>query len=107
MGVVVAARHLTLGQTVAIKLLQLESLEESRRAEATARFLREGQAAARLASDHVVRIYDVGRLESGAPFLVMELLRGRDLSEVIAQEGPAPPDVAVDFVLQAIRAVGE
>src|SRR4051812_31411331 len=63
MGVVLAAQHMQLGQTVAIKLLSLENLDDARRAEACARFMREGQAAARLTSDHVVRIYDVGQLD--------------------------------------------
>ena len=53
MGVVVAARHLQLGQQVAIKLLRLSGLEPEREAEARARFLREGQAAAALSSASV------------------------------------------------------
>jgi serine/threonine protein kinase len=76
MGVVLAAQHLALGQTVAIKVLAIDGLDDVRKREAGARFLREGQSAARLTSDHVVRIYDVGTLDSGAPFMVMELLRG-------------------------------
>src|SRR6478609_10333654 len=70
MGVVVSARHVQLGQAVAIKLLTLPP-DEDRRDEAIARFLHEAQAAARLRSDHVVRIYDVGQLDNGLPFMVM------------------------------------
>jgi serine/threonine protein kinase len=91
MGVVLAARHLQLGQAVAIKVLSAP--EEARRLEANTRFIREAQAAAMLRSDHVVRIYDVGTLESGLPFMVMELLRGSDLGNLVTpsrrRTGPA------------------
>jgi serine/threonine protein kinase len=107
MGVVVAARHLQLGQRVAIKLLRLNTLEPDRQIEACARFLREGQAAAGLSSDHVVRIHDVGTLDTGEPFMVMELLRGEDLAQLIERQGPAPYAAAVDYILQACHAVGE
>jgi serine/threonine-protein kinase len=104
MGVVVAAQHLQLGQSVAIKLL---STEENRRGEATARFEREGRAAAGLRSDHVVRIYDVGALADGSPFMVMELLRGTDLANLLEEHGSLPVAHAVEFVLQACDAIGE
>jgi hypothetical protein len=104
MGVVVAARHRQLGQTVAIKLL-LGDGDGTRPDEARARFLREAQAAARLRSDHVVRIYDVGTLENGAPFMVMELLEGVDLGALIDLVGQLPIETAADYVVQACRAV--
>ena len=67
MGIVFAAQHQTLGQSVAIKVLLLSEFDEPKRVEAVARFMREGQAAARLTpSDHVVRIYDFGTLDSWA-----------------------------------------
>jgi serine/threonine-protein kinase len=107
MGVVLAAQHLALGQTVAIKLLAIDGLDEERKREAGTRFLREGQSAARLTSDHVVRIYDVGTLDTGAPFMVMELLRGEDLATLLERQGPAPVEVAVEYVVQACDAVAE
>ena len=106
MGVVVAARHVQLGQVVAIKLLTLPP-DEERRDEATARFLHEAQAAARLHSDHVVRIYDVGQLDDGLPFMVMELLSGSDLGSLLDERGPLPEAEAVDYVLQACAGVSE
>jgi serine/threonine-protein kinase len=105
MGVVVSARHLTLGQVVAIKLLAV--LGEEGRAEAHSRFLREAQAAAALRSDHVVKIHDVGALDSGLPFMVMELLEGSDLGALIDADGPMRPDEAVDYLLQACAAIAE
>ncbi len=105
MGVVLAARHLQLGQTVAIKVLSAP--EESRRAEANTRFIREAQAAATLRSDHVVRIYDVGTLPSGLPYMVMELLRGSDLGSLLDAEIKLDQTLAVDFLLQACDAIAE
>ena len=106
MGVVVSARHIQLGQMVAIKLLTLPP-DEDRRDEAIGRFLNEALAAARLRSDHVVRIYDVGQLESGLPFMVMELLSGSDLGSILDQRGALPEAEAVDYVLQACAGVAE
>jgi serine/threonine-protein kinase len=106
MGVVVSARHLQLGQVVAIKLLTLPA-DEDRRDEAIARFLNEAQAAAKLHSDHVVRIYDVGQLENGLPFMVMELLNGTDLDSMLDKRGALPERDAVDLVLQACAGVAE
>jgi len=106
MGVVVCARHVQLGQAVAIKLLTLPP-DEDRRDEAIARFLHEAQAAARLRSDHVVRIYDVGQLDTGLPFMVMELLSGSDLGSMLDERGALPEAEAVDYVLQACAGVAE
>lgn len=106
MGVVVSAQHVQLGQTVAIKLLTLPP-DEDRRDEAIGRFLNEAQAAARLRSDHVVRIYDVGQLDSGLPFMVMELLTGSDLGSMLDERGALPEAEAVDYVLQACAGVAE
>ncbi len=106
MGVVVSARHLQLGQAVAIKLLTLPP-DEERRDEAIGRFLHEAQAAARLRSDHVVKIHDVGQLDNGLPFMVMELLSGSDLGSVLDERGALPEAEAVDYVLQACAGVAE
>jgi serine/threonine protein kinase len=97
MGIVVAARHMQLNQRVAVKVLT-HNVGSS---QAIARFLTEAKASALLRSDHVVHVSDVGTLESGQPFMVMELLEGEDLSQVLEQEGRLPIDRAVDYVLQA------
>jgi len=107
MGVVLSAQHIQLKQQVALKLLLVPGLDEVKRTEAAARFVKEGQAAAQLTSDHVVRIFDVGTLEDGAPFMVMELLRGDDLSTVIRQSGGAPTELALEYLAQACDAIGE
>jgi len=104
MGVVLIATHVELGHRVAIKVL---ARDEGTNDTAIERFLREGKAAASLRSDHVVRIYDVGRLESGVPFMVMELLIGEDLGSYVSTHGPVEPAQAVDWILQACNAIAE
>src|SRR5262252_3026773 len=104
MGLVVAALHLQLEQAVALKLLLPGA---SSVPEAVGRFLREARAAARIQSEHVVRVTDVGTLDSGEPFMVMELLRGMDLSQVVHATGPLAVTTAVDYLLQACEGVAE
>lgn len=105
MGVVLAARNELIGQSVAIKFLVVN--DEEYRGEATQRLLREARAAAQLRGEHVVRIYDVGELPSGTPFIVMERLQGRDLGEISLAVGKMPIPIAVGFVAQAARAIQE
>ncbi|MFO0758116.1 MAG: protein kinase [Byssovorax sp.] len=104
MGVVVAAKHLLLGERVAIKFLLPQALE---RQDVVARFRQEARAAAKLKSEHVARVHDVGTLESGAPFMVMEYLEGSDIGAVIRDRGSLPIEVAVSYVLQACEALAE
>jgi len=104
MGLVVLARHVKLDQTVAIKMLRPEARQ---RPGVVARFAREARAAAKLKSDHVVRIYDVDEDDDGTPFFVMEHLTGTDLEQVSSEEGPLEVARAVDYVLQACEAVAE
>src|SRR5581483_4423322 len=74
MGVAVAAMHEQLAQRVAIKMLLPEAKASP---SAGARFTREARAAAAIRGEHVARVLDVGELEGGAPYIVMEYLEGR------------------------------
>ncbi len=103
MGVVVAARHIQLDRRVAIKFMLPAAFDDD---DAVKRFEREARAAARITSEHVARVFDVDRLESGAPFIVMELLEGDDLGSLV-RKGPLAIEDAIDFVLQACVAIGE
>ncbi len=98
MGVVVAAQHVQLDERVAIKFLLPTMLGNE---EVVARFAREARAAVKIKSEHVVRVSDVGTLENGAPYMVMEFLDGGDLAAWIQKQGPLPIEQAVDFLLQA------
>ncbi|MRG98070.1 serine/threonine-protein kinase [Polyangium spumosum] len=106
MGMVVAARHEGLGELVAIKLM-LGPEGAGRAQQARDRFLREARNAARLKSEHVAKVYDVGQLDDGRPYMVMEYLEGRDLAEVIERRGPLPVTEAAGLVLQACDALVE
>jgi serine/threonine-protein kinase len=104
MGVVVAARHTQLDTRMALKFLLPAMLDKP---EAVKRFARESRAASKITNEHVARVFDVGTLENGAPFMVMEFLEGEDLSAWVEQRGALPVDLAVDFVLQACVAVAD
>jgi serine/threonine-protein kinase len=104
MGVVVAATHLELHQTVALKFVLPSAMQNEGAVE---RFLREARAAVKLKSEHVAKVLDVGRLETGSPYMVMEFLEGMDLGAVIEQNGPLPVPVACDYVIQACEALAE
>jgi eukaryotic-like serine/threonine-protein kinase len=104
MGVVVAATHVTLEERVAIKFLLPQALSNG---EAVTRFLREARAAVRIKSEHVARVTDVGQLENGSPYMIMEYLDGSDLGTVGQNRGALPIEEAVEFVLQACEALAE
>ncbi len=103
MGVVASATHLELGHRVAVKFLRDELAENPTIVE---RFIREARAVVQLRTEHVCRVFDVGRLDSGAPYIVMELLEGADLQRAIAKR-PLPAVTAVDYVLQACVGLAE
>ena len=104
MGMVVAATHLHLGTQVALKFLHHDMAMNE---QMTQRFLREARASALLKSEHVCRVSDVGTLENGASYIVMELLAGYDLSSLLRQHGPMPINTASEYILQALVALAE
>jgi eukaryotic-like serine/threonine-protein kinase len=103
MGVVWEAHSIALDIRVAIKLIhyQLAATELQK-----IRLLREAKAAARLVDPGVVRVFDCGQAGGGEPYIVMELLEGRDLSSRLEQEGPMQPIEAVCMLLPIVRALG-
>ncbi|MDC3953057.1 serine/threonine protein kinase [Polyangium jinanense] len=103
MGVVVAATHLDLREVRAVKLMRPEASSE----QCVERFLREARAVVRLRSEHVAEVYDVGRLDSGAPYIVMEMLEGQDLAAMQKRRGAFPIEEAVLYVAQACHALAE
>jgi serine/threonine-protein kinase len=103
MGVVVEARHISLDDRVALKFLLPEYASHP---EAAQRFMREARAAVKVKGPHVARVSDVGTLENGAPYMVMEFLEGMDASKLIEQEQLSIPE-AIDFVVQASDAISE
>jgi hypothetical protein len=104
MGIVLRAKHLDLDRLVAIKVMRPELATNG---EVVERMMLEARAAAALRSEHVARVLDVGRLEAGAPYIVMEHLEGDDLYVLLARYGRLPLEQAADFVIQACEAVAE
>jgi serine/threonine-protein kinase len=104
MGVVYAARHIALGQLVAIKCLTPSLLG---RQDVVERFSREARALAALRSQHVARVLDVGRFEGDAPYMVMEFLEGEDLGSLLATNGRMSIELACVSAVQACEALAE
>lgn len=104
MGFVVAVRHTGLGELFAIKLLRPDL---QNKLEAHERFLREAKALARLKGEHAVRVQDVGTLDDGAPYMLMEHLQGKDLKQVLEERGPLPLEDVALYVMQACDAIAE
>jgi serine/threonine-protein kinase len=102
MGVVLEVKHLGLRQRVALKLLRPDVAPS-----VAARFAREAHAAARLKSEHVVRIMDVGKLSSGVPFIVMERLEGTDLARRLLAKRRLDFEEVLDYLFQTLEALAE
>lgn len=104
MGVVAAGYHLELDQPIAIKFL---GVDKEVCAESAERFRREARTAARIHSEHAVKVFDSGVVGEGIPYMVMELLEGNDLGQELARQGPLPIALGAHYLLQAIDAIAE
>jgi eukaryotic-like serine/threonine-protein kinase len=100
-AVVYEALHTRLGASVALKVIDVsdEFMEG-----AHARLLREAHVCASLEDPHIPRIYDVGELPDGTPYVVMERVSGRTLENVLVQ-GALPLDIAVQITEDLLLAV--
>ena len=103
MGVVYAVRHRTLGKRFALKALRKDLAADR---EIAARFMQEARTAASVSHPGLVEIIDFGRLPTGQPFFVMELLEGQSLAQLIRRGGPIPAARAVEIVRQISDALG-
>gem|GEM_PF-3407224 len=99
MGMVLKAEHRRMKRVVALKVL---SPSVTHNAETLSRFQREVEAAARLSHPQIVTSFDADQAGDTA-FLVMEYVPGQDLSNLLKESGPLPPNQAIDYVLQAAR----
>jgi serine/threonine-protein kinase len=104
MASVYRATHVVLGQSVAIKVISPFIRNLPGMAE---RFLREARAATHLKSPHVARVSDVGTMQDGAPYMVMEYLEGTDLAALLESHADLSVEEAVDYVLQTCEALAE
>jgi len=102
MGAVWVAEHLALRTKVVVKFIA-SGLQGSD--EAKERFSREAAAAAQVKSPHVVQTFDHGLTEDGVPYIVMELLEGRDLGAYLDERGRVEPELVLEIVAQLSRAL--
>jgi serine/threonine-protein kinase len=103
MGIVVEATNIQLGQRVAVKLLRRGADDPA----IVERFSNEARAAARLKSEHVARVFDVGSDETHGPFIVMEMLEGKTLAELLAAGERVSLHRAVEYVIDACEGLAE
>ena len=104
MAEVYAAEHLQLHHTVAIKFLSPRADFNS---QMITRFLQEARATVRLTSEHVTRVLDLGTLDSGLPYIVMEHLEGHDFNHLIETRGRFSVTETVASIVQACEALAE
>ncbi len=102
MGVVYEAVHDTLGQRLALKILNGDL---ARSADLAKRLEREAKTLARLESPHIARVIDVDVAPGAMPFMAMELLIGNDLDDEIVRRTSIPWREAVGWVLEACEAM--
>ena len=107
MGAVYRARDLRLNRPVAVKVISVAAADADAHERLRARFQREARAAAALHHPNVVAVYDYGTDDDlGLDFLVMELLRGEDLSARLGRKGPPAVSTSLQILYQAARGLG-
>jgi serine/threonine-protein kinase len=94
------------GEEVAVKVLQAVP-DDSSFSDAAARLRREGRAYQRLSHPAVTRLRNIGTTDQGEPYIVMELLRGKDLAKTLGAEGKMAPEQAVEILLPIAEALAE
>lgn len=104
MGTVYRARHIILGDRVAIKVLRPELRANP---EWLRRFQREGQAARRFSHPNAVAVYDLRTSANGLVYMVMEFVEGRALDEELARRGRFTPAEALEALEPVARVLEE
>jgi hypothetical protein len=104
MGVVWQARDERLGRPVAVKQLLPGTVPDDAPFRSIVRAMREARVAARLKHPHAVTVYDVAE-QDGNPFLVMEFLPSRPLTDLLADDGPLPPGRVAELGAQVASAL--
>jgi serine/threonine protein kinase len=102
MGTIYRARRLHIGDTVAVKILRPEVVDNAVSRE---RFHREARAAAMLHHPNAVVIHDFGEDADGTTYIVMELLEGHSLRQVLQAQRTLEPDRAYEIIRQTCAAV--
>jgi len=104
MGVVYEGLDPDIGRRVAIKLLQIDLVEEAQKVDILARFKREAQSAGRLAHPHIVTIYEYGEID-GLPYIVMEFIEGSDLKGFLQKGRRLGLEQSAELMVQLLGAL--
>ncbi len=99
MGTVYEAEHLAIGRAVAVKVLHPQQM---RKKEAVKRFQHEARAAGAIGHPNICEVYDLGTLDDGRPYLVMEKLVGNTLADRIREHGGLPVAEVADVLTQVL-----
>jgi len=103
MGFVYAGEHTTLRRPLAVKFLRPELASDPN---ALARLHQEAVAASGIGSPHIVEVLDLGTAPGGAPYIVMEFLRGRPLAMLMAEQPILPVPRIANILCQTLLALG-
>ena len=98
MGTVYEGVNVQMGRVVALKVLHPKQVK---RRESVKRFYQEARAAGAIGHPNICEVYDLGSLEDGCPYLVMERLVGSTLAQHIRQS-PLPFEAAIDIMIQVL-----
>jgi len=104
MGIVYLGLDPKINRQVAIKTIRFDEVEDSIIKDVKERFFREAEAAGRLSHPNIVTIYDAGE-DQDLAYVAMELLEGKDLSDIIQEKGKLPPLMAIQIVGQVADAL--
>ena len=103
MGAVYRGRHITFNELCAIKIVN-DSIAGD--ANFLQRFQTEAVVTRKLRHPNAVRVDDFDYTEDGRPFIVMELVEGRNIGEILQAEGPFRVPRAIRIAVQVARALG-
>ncbi len=102
MGTVYEAKHVALQRRFAVKVLSINSAQQT---EALARFRREAELASAIGHENIVDVVDIGETEDGTWYIVMELLEGAELRELMYRQKILPLEEVVSIARQLGSAV--
>ena len=104
MGQVFRATQLSLDKSVVLKVLRRSLLSDAR---TVARFQREAKAASRLNHPNAINIIDFGQDSDDSLYIAMEYVSGRDLHQILSDEGPLPEKRLTRIVAQVLAALAD
>ena len=105
MGAVYKAEHIRMGKALAVKILRGDF---ARDVAAVERFRAEARIVSRLSHPHTIAVFDFGEVEAlGGFYLAMEYVPGRDLAEVLREEGRLPQARAAEIGQQILGSLAE